>query len=100
MTTFVNTCGFVLDVEDGRIVPVGGSVEIEGKLSDHDHLLVERGVLTKIAPSHVDDAPPAEPDPAVAQREQEEAAAAAAAEAEAAASEEDPAPSGRKGGKA
>lgn len=41
-----NTCGFVLDVEDGRIVPVGGSIEIEGELPDHDKLLVERGVLT------------------------------------------------------
>lgn len=100
MTTFVNTCGFVLDVEDGRIVPVGGSVEIDGKLSDHDNLLVERGVLTKIAPSHVDDAPPAEPDPATVLREQEEAAAAAAVEAEAAVAEQDPAQPGKKGGKA
>lgn len=51
---YVNTCSFILDVEDGRTIAPGGSVELD-ELSTHDQLLVDRGVLTL--------APPEAPEP-------------------------------------
>lgn len=63
---YVNTCSFILDVEDGRTIAPGGSIEIEGDLSAHDQLLLDRGVLTQ-APS--EEPTPEEPEEAVDNRE-------------------------------